>query len=346
MKIRMMDRAVAAVVGLLLIAACAALAAQLFFQVDIIGMATRLLQTENPLYRVLLVAGMVLLLALGVYSVMLLFRHRRRGEQFVLQPTEHGELAISLKALENMVNKCLDLHQELKAESVDLENQRDGLLIRINGNVASGISIPLTVDAIQKQISQYVTACSGVEIKSIRVEIESSGPEVSEAMFRIEEPAAKPLLRSGEGAFKPEEQAAETASGSAAEPHLKEDEPAEERVGEVRSAVPAEPVRPAEPVGSEPAAAVPVPEMPEEDEEDDRPMHQRLFSPRPEPCIVPVPPEMTEKAEEESRAEEESQAEGKAETAEETVAEETRANETASDAEGSGDAGEDLPADV
>jgi hypothetical protein len=59
--------------------------------------------------------------------------------------------------------------------------------------VAGGVSIPLTVDALQQQIKQYVTACSGVEVKDIRVQIESSGEDAKESLYAIEAPTAKAL---------------------------------------------------------------------------------------------------------------------------------------------------------
>ena len=164
MKIRILDRILVALAGLLVLAGSAALAAQLFFGKDVIGYAGRLLADES--WRIWLILLLAVLVLLGVYCLLVLFRHRGRKEKFVMQKTENGELSISLKAMESMVQKCLDPHKELDVQSVRLENQKGGLLIRIRGTVAGGVSIPLTVDALQQQIKQYVTACSGVDTRS------------------------------------------------------------------------------------------------------------------------------------------------------------------------------------
>lgn len=264
MKLRIADRILVALAGLLLLAACAGIVAQMFFNVDLVGMAGRVFTSEKSNVRILLIALAVLLLLLGIYCVFVLFRHRRRKDKFILQKSEGGELAISVKALENMVQKCLDQHGELNIQNLYLENKKDGLLIRMRGNVAGGISIPLTVESLQKQIRQYVTACSGVEVKGIRVQIESSGPDAPEAPFAIASPAPKPLLHEAE-----KEQAPVQNGYTAAEP---------ETPAAPQAAVPQPAAAPAE----VPAVA--------EDEEDDRPLHQRLFSTQPEPCIVPEPP--------------------------------------------------------
>ena len=47
MKIRILDRILVALAGLLVLAGCAALAAQLFFQQDVAGFATGILTNER-----------------------------------------------------------------------------------------------------------------------------------------------------------------------------------------------------------------------------------------------------------------------------------------------------------
>ncbi len=256
MRLRIADRVLVFIAGILLLACVAGIVAQMFFGVDLIGIASRIFTSDSLNVRIALIGLTVLLFALGVYCVFVLFRHRKRKDKFILQKNDNGELVISIKALENMVQKCLDQHNEIDVQHLYLENKKDGLLIRIRGDVAGGISIPLTVEALQKQIRQYVTACSGVEIKGIRVQIDSSGKDAENAPFAIASPAAQPLLHESE-----------------------------EKQNTVSSAEtsPAAPEMTATPVQS-PDTEVPA------DEEDDRPLHQRLFSTKPEPCIVPEPP--------------------------------------------------------
>lgn len=295
MKIRILDRILVALAGLLMLAGGSALAAQLFFGKDVAGKVTAWLNDDSV--RVYIIIAGILICLIGLYCVLLLFRHKGKGGKFIMQRTESGELAISLKALESMVQKCLEQHKELSAQSVALENQKGSLLIRIRGTVAGGISIPLTVDTLQQQIKQYVTACSGVEVKDIRVEIESSGPDAPDAPFAIDAPAAKGLLKSVNDT--PDAQAAEV-SGEKAEPEA----PAQKETPE--TAAPAAEPAPAAPAEDELSAAAAAAALlknrtPEED--DDRPMHQRLFSTVEEPCVMPMPPmNLEEEAKTEEKA--------------------------------------------
>lgn len=290
MRIRILDRILVAVAGLLMLAICAGLVAQVFFHVDIVGKVARVLTSDGTWAKIAIAAACVLLLLLGGYCVLILFRHRGRRDKFITQKTESGDLAISLKAMETMVLRCLEPRKEIETQSIRLENQRDGLDILIRGTVASGISIPLTVDTLQKQIRQYVTACSGVEVKNIRVQIESSGEEAKNAPFAIDAPAATPLLQ---GAEKAEKQA-EAAEPEKAEKQAESaDAEASEKAEEVREAEDPAP----QPMISAAESAIAAAENlrkeyeQEIEEEDDRPIHQRLFSTPAEPCIMPLPPE-------------------------------------------------------
>ena len=277
MKIRILDRILVALAGLIVLVICAGVVAQVFFSVDIAGYIGKALTTDTVFGKVIIAAACFLLLLIGVYCFLLLFRHRRRKDRFIMQKMESGELAISLKAMESMVARCLDQRKEIQTQSIRLENQRDGLIIRIRGTVASGISIPLTVDTLQKQIKQYVTACTGVEVKGIRVQIESSGEEAKDAPFMIEGPTPTPLLQSAEKA-ETKETVPVSESDDADDTPTKADE------------IPAAPIS----WSSAESAIEAVENLKkeyEEDMEDDRPIHQRLFSTPEEPCIMPLPPE-------------------------------------------------------
>ena len=277
MRIRILDRILVALAGLILVAACAALVAQVFFDVNVIGYLTNHLTADTTARQIIIGSVAGVLLILGLYCLLMLFRHRRRRDRFVLQKLESGDLAISLKTVETMVRRCLDQHNEIKTDSIRLENQRDGLLIRVRGTVAGGISIPLTVDTLQKQVKRYVTACSGIEVKGIRIQIESSGEDAKDALFAIEPPVNN-LLPKGSETGK--ETAAPVPTNSEEMPEKETEKPSE----------------PEKPVLSEEAAAAAAMAaaesmMSEVEIDDDRPIHQQLFSMQEEPCIMPLPPE-------------------------------------------------------
>ena len=325
MKIRILDRILVAVAGLILVAACAALIAQAVFQVDVTGAMAQGMQAATFWTRAGLTLVALGLLALGIYCILMLFRRRRRKDHFVIQRNDIGELAISMQVMDQMVRKCLAEHSELAVRDLEMENRKDGLVVRISGDTAGGISIPLTIETLQKHIKQYVTACSGVEISSVEVEIETSGEDAADAAFAIPTPAMGRL---------PKETAREEKTPEQEHPEMAQEHPAESAGAGAeqktdKTAVPeagqpaagaadhagagtAETKHPAadvntaavsaaagEATGTAPAVTAPAATAvgsaeAEAEDGDERPMHQRLFSAQPEPCIMPEPPTETE----------------------------------------------------
>jgi uncharacterized alkaline shock family protein YloU len=136
--------------------------------------------------RAVMVAAAVVLCFLGLRGISMLFRSsKERG--FIAQHTEYGDLSISMSAMENMVRKCVDSHEELKVASTRIHHVRDGIVVSIRITLASGINIPITVSALQKQIKQYITSCSGVDVREVRVMVETNNSAAPDACIKVED---------------------------------------------------------------------------------------------------------------------------------------------------------------
>jgi len=259
MKLSFWDRLLLTVFGLLMLCGAVLLALEAFFGLPVTAFVGQIL-TFGSLKRVLAFAFMLLMLfTLGVYAVLRPWRRRSKKRGFVLQQSENGEIGISLKAIDSLVRKCMDQHEDIQLYTIGLSESRDGLVIRLRVGMVSGMNIPLAVGALQKQIRQYVTACSGVDVAEVDVQVDDS---------QREEALASRAVPSLPGALPMEE------------PH------------------------PGDPVVNTPV------EMPlsleiggdEPEEEEERPLHQRIFGAEEQHVTVPVPP--AEVREEESNPEE------------------------------------------
>ena len=140
----------------------------------------------------------VVVVLLGVYCISFLWRTRRNKRGFVIQRTENGELSISIKAMEGMVQQCVDKHNELEIQNTRIENTRDGVVVELRVSLAHGVSIPLAVNTLQKQIRQYVTSCSGVDVYEVRVEVESADMVAEETPFSVPEMPVANLSKESE----------------------------------------------------------------------------------------------------------------------------------------------------
>ena len=119
----------------------------------------------------------------GGYLIFLTRRGAMQRREYVVQRTDTGELRIAVKAIQNLVEKCVDLHEEIQLISMIITNTREGVVVELFISLANNISIPLAVASLQKQIKQYLVASSGIEVKEVRVSVESTqdDPEMFEA---------------------------------------------------------------------------------------------------------------------------------------------------------------------
>lgn len=153
----------------------------------------------------LLFAGLVLLLC-AAYIFSLPQKSRRRRRAFVVQQTGSGELSISLKALENLVHKTVASHPETTLKGMDISQQKDGVVIDLRVALAGNVNIPLAVSALQKQVKQQLLAATGVDVKEVRVSVETAESPIKQSPFLVREapiPEDKPdLLESHDEARK------------------------------------------------------------------------------------------------------------------------------------------------
>ena len=168
MKIKLADRFLMVVFSVLLIlSGIATVVLALFFK-EIDGIFT------TTIWRIIgISAGAAAILA-GLYLITFLRRYRYNGKQFIVMNTDSGEMRLSVKAVENQVKKCTDLHPEMRLEGVRVFNSsRDGVTIKVKVAMASNISIPLAVASLQKQVKQYLMASSGLDVSEVKVEVDT-----------------------------------------------------------------------------------------------------------------------------------------------------------------------------
>jgi len=296
-KVRFFDRLLTALAGLLLFAT-----GLIFFLWAVKGIPATWLGalTDKEVGRlpIFLALGVGVVMALlGVHSISLLFK--RRGKKgFVVQKTEHGQLSISIHAMENLVQKCVDKHEELTIISNRIENNRDGVVVDLRIGLANGVSIPLVVSTLQKQIKQYITSCSGIDVQEVRVEVETASIKAENSPYTvpdsllqntpksvpIETPPVTRAVQPMERTMQPVERAERVV-----QPPVNAVQPALRAVQQPAPQV----IQRMEPDLKGPSFPAPAVDS----EEKKRPLHQRLFGHKEQPAIVPVPPDLGRRAE-------------------------------------------------
>lgn len=186
MNIKWSNRLIAALAGfvLLFLGVCLLILSIGIFPFQVDQTIQSFLQGDFlPWQRIVTIGIGLILVALGLHGISLLFR-RRKDRGFIIQHTEYGDMSISMSAMENMVKKCVDPHEDLKVIRTRLYRNREGVVVDLRISLANGVNIPLTVNALQKQIKHYITSCSGVDVKEVRVMVETANqPPKNEEMM-------------------------------------------------------------------------------------------------------------------------------------------------------------------
>lgn len=274
------ERIAAVLSGLILIAAAVCFVTEAFFGAGITGALGALLADKGALSILLTLLIVLVLLVLGVCCLIFAMPKRIAGKRgFVMQKTENGAIGISIRSIEGLVATCMKKHDMIERSEIAVTESRDGIIILLDITQAAGVNIPLSVGVLQKQIRTYVTACTGVEVQEVRVMVENNETTAVESPFVVQDTIAIPpavLSQKPEAVALPEE----------------EEEIIEDAAAAVMTV-------PAIVSAAAPVVTAVMPDL-MADEDDDRPLHQRLFGMEEQPAIVPAPPELTEEAEEES----------------------------------------------
>lgn len=131
----------------------------------------------GPKTKMILIGSAVVLALFALLLLgSLLPAKKKRSSTFAIQRNENGTVRISLKALETLVQKCLNQHAELKVVTSALYSDEESVRVDIHINLQTDISMPLAISALQKQIKKYLEACSGVQIQEVRIFVEGMIP--------------------------------------------------------------------------------------------------------------------------------------------------------------------------
>lgn len=207
MKLRIIDRIVAAIAGLMLLALSVIPLADTLFDARILDRLVEIAKVKSVSHMAFMLGGGAALVLMGLACLHLAVRRAKR-KGFVVQTTDVGELSISIRAIEDLVGKCVEKHDELHVTSTTLENARDGLVIGLRIGLASGVNIPLAVSALQKQIKQYVTACSGVDVHEVKVQVDATNVKGSSSIYAVPDALENPAPLPKEEKAVPEAEAA------------------------------------------------------------------------------------------------------------------------------------------
>ena len=89
--------------------------------------------------------------------------------------------------VKNLVKKCVDAHEEVTLNSMRIHNVRDGVTVDLSISLANNIIIPLVVSSLQKKVKQYLQTSSGIEVKEVRVAVETAKDAANYSPYMVKD---------------------------------------------------------------------------------------------------------------------------------------------------------------
>lgn len=164
--------------------------------IELFGRVNNNVAASIKIKAALIVLAVVLVLFAALLISAVLPAGKKRSSNFAYQQNENGMVRISLKALEALVQRCLNQHAELKVVTSSLYSDEESVRVDVHITLQSDISMPLAISALQKQIKRYLEACSGVTVKEVRVFVDGTTAATEET---AKSPYAIPASLLGKG---------------------------------------------------------------------------------------------------------------------------------------------------
>lgn len=133
---------------------------------------------------IILLMGLVTI-SFALFTLSLPGQMKTGKSNFVLQKTGSGELRISVQAIESIVNKSISEYKEIKLRDLAVQSAREGVVISMKADLADNVNIPLAVETIQKHITKQVRVTTGIEVKEVRILVESADTIVGDSAFAV-----------------------------------------------------------------------------------------------------------------------------------------------------------------
>lgn len=129
---------------------------------------------------------LALYLALSIATFLALVRRKRRVEKgfITVGPDNHGQMRVSVAAVEQMVRQSVRAIDGITVMKVDIEGLDDAIAIAITASIANSVHVPTVIANIQRTVAQYVEVGCGVAVQSVSVTINDVNTGKSEAPRR------------------------------------------------------------------------------------------------------------------------------------------------------------------
>lgn len=117
----------------------------------------------------------VLLIFWGLWLVI---RPLRRGEgagkYYMLRNEEHGDVRISVHAIDHLVQKCIRRYGQVVSSRVRIGGREDAMHITLHLTLQSDVNIPRLTSELREDITEQLRQSAGVTVENVQVYVDAT----------------------------------------------------------------------------------------------------------------------------------------------------------------------------
>lgn len=126
-----------------------------------------------------MIAGMAVFALIAIILLAFSFRPAKKTTDAVLKSGEHGEVVISIAAVEEMVLRIVQQIDGIKDISRKVLFTNEGFIINIKIGVKPDVALPGLISDLQARTKEYVEEITGIKVLEVKVTVENLNTEQS-----------------------------------------------------------------------------------------------------------------------------------------------------------------------
>ncbi|MGM0651695.1 MAG: alkaline shock response membrane anchor protein AmaP [Bacillota bacterium] len=126
-----------------------------------------------------MIAGIAILALIAIVLLAFSFRPAKKTNDAVLKSSEHGEVVISIAAVEDMVLRIVQQINGIKDISRKVVFTNEGFIINISIGVKPDVALPGLISDLQARTKEYVEEITGIKVLEVKVNVENLSTEQS-----------------------------------------------------------------------------------------------------------------------------------------------------------------------
>ena len=125
-----------------------------------------------------MIAASLVVAIWAIYSLQIDFRKRPEAKYAQIDTTEHGQIHITMEAIENFVTRAVGTVREVKEVKPRIKILPEGIALLLKITIAPDTNVPNVTKEIQEKVSKYLKEYGGLEILGVEVVVDKVGQPI------------------------------------------------------------------------------------------------------------------------------------------------------------------------